>query len=271
MNTDLSKRIAVILAIIIIALVVWGANRTPKEQAPAGNTNTEVSSPEEMTATIPVITTPALLSGKGSEEVEASVAGASISWSYRGVITDPAEKVAAEKSIVALRAKMQEPGADLYDLNLSIAQTYDRIGDGEKAYQALIHASVVDPAKSLAFLNMGSLLIKVKAYASAEKAIKIGVEKEPQFPQTHLALVSFYVVYEPTEVKKIENAFSFALERTGRNETILKEYATWLEGQGKVPQAITAWKEVLGQNPANAFAVTEKIKKLESTTYATGN
>ena len=271
MNTDLSKRITVILAIIVVALVVWGANRTPKEQAPTGNTNTEVPSQEEITATIPVITTPTLLSGKGSEEVEALVAGASISWNYRGVVTDPAGKAAAEKSIVALRVKMQEPGADLYDLNLSVAQMYDRIGDGEKAYQSLIHASAVDPTKSLAFLNMGSLLVKVKAYASAEKAIKIGVEKEPQFPQTHLALIAFYAVYEPTEVKKIENAFSFALERTGRNETVLKEYATWLEGQGRIPQAITTWKEVLAQNPANASSVAEKIKKLESTTYATGN
>lgn len=272
MNLTAPKHIAILLAavLLVVVLVTTRGGETPTTTIPeeSPTATTTLGTPD-----ITIIpTTPAPLAGnKGSEQIEQVTLGKTISWNYQGLITDEEGKARTRAAIEQLSAQMKEPGADIYDLDLSIAQQYDRIGDGERAYRYLTYATVVNPAKALAFVNMGNLFAKLDSIEPAETALLIAVEKEPQFPYTHLALTSFYVLHMPSATGKIEQAFTYALERTGRNETVLKEYASWLEGQGKVRESITVWKEVLAQNPTNATAVTAKISKLEATLNGTSN
>lgn len=273
MNLIAPKHVAVLLAAVLLVVVFVTTRRgdapapTPQVEEGAATTTTTVAS--DMTV---IPTTPAPLAGnKGSEVIDQITAGKKIAWSYRGLVTDETEKAQVLAAIERFRAQMKEPGADVYDLDLSIAQQYDRIGDGEHVYRYLTYATVVEPEKALAFVNMGNLFAKIGSLEPAETALLIAVEKEPQFPYTHLALTSFYVLHMPTATGKIEQAFKVALERTGRNETVLKEYASWLEEQEKTSQALAVWKEVLAQNPANAAAVSAKIAKLEAVLNGTSN
>lgn len=274
MNLTAPKNIAVLLAAALLLVVLFmtrGGSPAPVSQEVNEGTPTATTTAETVDVSV-IPTTPAPLAGnKGSETIERVAAGKAIAWNYQGLIADEAGKAKVLASIEQLGSQMKEAGADIYDLDLSIAQQYDRIGDGERAYRYLTYATVVNPAKALAFVNMGNLFAKIGSFEPAETALLIAVEKEPQFSYTHLALTSFYRLHMPTEIEKIEQSFKYALERTGKNETVLKEYAVWLEDAGKTREAITVWKEVLAQSPANADAVTAKIAKLEARLNGTSN
>lgn len=183
------------------------------------------------------------------------------SWEFTGLYNTPELTATVQKNIDSLKGKINEEGADMYDIYLSIAQQYALVGKGEEAYDYLLKAAKQDPGNSLTFQTMGNLMESLKAYTAAEEAYKQATIVQPQILQNHLALIGFYLGQKADTVK-IEAAFTFALEKSGRATNVLKEYAQWLEGQKNIAKAITIWEEVLKQVPEDR-AVKDKINQLK--------
>ncbi len=183
------------------------------------------------------------------------------SWEFMGLYNTPELIAAAQKNIETLKGKIDDEGADVYDIYLSLAQQYALIGKGEEAYDYLLRAGKQDPGNSLTFQTMGNLMESLKAYPAAEEAYRQATIVQPQILQNHLAFITFYIGQKADAVK-IESAFAFALEKSGRATNVLKEYAQWLEGQKEIAKAITIWEEVLKQVPEDR-AVKDKINQLK--------
>lgn len=183
------------------------------------------------------------------------------SWEFTGLYNTPELTANVQKNIETLKEKINEEGVDVYDIYLSIAQQYALVGKGKEAYDYLLKAVKQDPGNSLTFQTMGNLMESLKAYTVAEEAYKQATIVQPQILQNHLALIGFYLGQEAPAVK-IESAFAFALEKSGRATNVLKEYAQWLEGQKDTAKAITIWEEVLKQVPEDR-AVKDKINQLK--------
>lgn len=183
------------------------------------------------------------------------------SWEFTGLYNTPELTATVQKNIDSLKGKINEEGADMYDIYLSIAQQYALVGKGEEAYDYLLKAAKQDPGNSLTFQTMGNLMESLKAYTAAEEAYKQATIVQPQFLQNHLAFIGF-LIGQKADAVKIEAAFAFALEKSGRATNVLKEYAQWLEGQKDTAKAITIWEEVLKQIPGDR-AVKDKINQLK--------
>lgn len=183
------------------------------------------------------------------------------SWEFTGLYNTPELIATVQKNIDTLKGKINEEGADMYDIYLSVAQQYALVGKGKEAYDYLLKAAKQDPGNSLTFQTMGNLMESLKAYTAAEEAYKQATIVQPQILQNHLALIGYYIGQEAPAVK-IEAAFALALEKSGRATNVLKEYAQWLEGQKDTAKAITIWEEVLKQIPGDR-AVKDKINQLK--------
>ena len=184
-------------------------------------------------------------------------------WEFTGLYNTPELTTTVQKNIETLKEKINEEGADVYDIYLSIAQQYALVGKGEEAYGYLLKAAKQDPGNSLTFQTMGNLMESLKAYTAAEEAYKQATIVQPQILQNHLALITFYIS-QKADTTKIEDAFAFALERSGRATNVLKEYAQWLEGEKNKAKSLTIWEEVLKQVPDDR-AVKDKINQLKRT------
>ena len=222
------KIIGIIGGIILVGAVAWGFALGPSE-----NNNGFTLSKESLPQT----------------------------WEFTGLYNTPELLANTQKNIDALKGKVNEEGADVYDIYLSIAQQYALIGKGEEAYDYLLRAGKQDPGNSLTFQTMGNLMESLKAYIATEEAYKQATIVQPQILQNHLALIGFYIGQKADAVK-IEAAFAFALEKSGRATNVLKEYAQWLEEEKNISKAITVWEEVLKQIPGDR-AVKDRIDQLK--------
>lgn len=182
-------------------------------------------------------------------------------WEFNGLYATPELALQVEKNIANLKEKLNESGADKYDLYVSLAQQYMLIGQGEDAYKYLVRAGDEDPGNSLAFQTMGVLLESLGAQDAAEVALKQAVVVQPQIVQNHLALIGFYV-RQNAEFSTIDAAFNYALEKSGKAVNVLKEYAQWLEAEKDINKAVAIWEEVLVREPDNS-AVKDKIAELK--------
>lgn len=182
-------------------------------------------------------------------------------WEFKGLYATPELDATVQKNIDSLKGRLNDTGADTYDLYVSLAQQYMLIGRGKEAYRYLLRAGDEDPGNSLTFQTMGVLMESLGAQNAAEESFKYAVVVQPQIVQNHLALIGYYV-RQNTEASVIDAAFAYALEKSGRATNVLKEYAQWLEEEKNISKAITVWEEVLRQIPDDR-AVKERINKLK--------
>lgn len=182
-------------------------------------------------------------------------------WEFVGLYNTPELIATTQKNIEDLKGRVNESGVNVYDIYLSIAQQYALVGKGKEAYDYLLKAAKQDPGNSLTFQTMGNLMESLKAYPAAEEAYKQATIVQPQILQNHLAFIGF-LIGQKADAVKIESAFAFALEKSGRATNVLKEYAQWLEGQKNTAKALTIWQEVLKQVPEDR-AVKDKINQLK--------
>lgn len=182
-------------------------------------------------------------------------------WEFKGLYATPELALQAEKNIANLKEKLNESGADKYDLYVSLAQQYMLIGQGEDAYEYFVRAGDEDPGNSLAFQTMGVLLESLGAQDAAEVALKQAVAVQSQIVQNHLALIGFYI-RQDAEFSTIDATFNYALEKSGKAVNVLKEYAQWLEAEKDIHKAVAIWEEVLVREPDNR-AVKDKVAELK--------
>lgn len=181
-------------------------------------------------------------------------------WQYSSLYTSPDQIAKIENNIKGFQERTGATAEEKYDLALTIAQEYMRIGKGKEAYEYLLKAEKIDPVNSVTYQTMGGLFEALKAYDAAEQALKKGIEAQPHIPQNHFALISFYKK-QGKEATLIDETFTKSFETTGRNINLLKEYAQWLEDEKRYRDALDAWEEVFKRTPNSE--VERKISQLK--------
>lgn len=182
-------------------------------------------------------------------------------WEFTGTYATSDLIAQGEKNIATLKGKFTMDGADAYDLHLSLAQQYLFMGEGKDSYEHLLRAISENLTESIAFQMMGTLMDSLGAYNAAEGAYRQAIAVQPQIVQNHLALIDSYIK-QNADPEKVEAAFVFALERSGRTYNVLLRYAQWLESEKSIARAITIWEEILKNDPANT-AVKDKVAQLK--------
>lgn len=223
------KKIGIVIIILLVVVGLWWVNRDGEQT----NFNLEPVDKGISWELSPV-------SGYTSEELEKR-------------ITD-AEAVFASST----------EARDKYNALITASRFTQYKGDGEGAFKYLNRAIGVSPERDIAYLNLGVLLNELGATTSARRAYEIAREKAPENARAHLQLLDFYTHTEGITSEDIDEAFQEALSvlAVSNQENVLKEYALWLEGEGKNTEAITVWEQVLLHFPQNKEAVERKIESL---------
>lgn len=183
-------------------------------------------------------------------------------WQYKGLYTTPDQIAKIENNIKGFQGRTGATTEEKYDLAITIAQEYMRIGKGQEAYDHLVDAAKIDPVNSITYQTMGGLFESLNALPAAETALKKGIEVQPHIPQNHLALINFYKK-QAREAIQIDDAFNTALDETKQNGNVLMEYGQWLEEEKRFADALSAWEKVSNMNPG-IIAVKEKVAELKT-------
>lgn len=184
-------------------------------------------------------------------------------WQYKGLYTAEDQIAKTENNIKSLQTREVGSTEEKYDIAVSIAQEYMRIGKGKEAYDYLLIAQKIDPINSITYQTMGVLFEALADRDAALLAFKKGIETQPHIIQNHLILIEFYK-RNGKEASVIEDAFTEALTSTDRNINILKEYGQWLEGEKRFAESLAVWEEALSRD-SNA-AIERKVSQLRALT-----
>jgi len=184
-------------------------------------------------------------------------------WQYKGLYTTPEQITKTEDNIKSLQTREVGSTEEKYDIAVSVAQEYMRIGKGKEAYDYLLVAQKIDPVNSITYQTMGVLFEALADRDVAELAFKKGIETQPHIVQNHLVLIEYYKRIGK-EASVIEDAFTEALMSTDRNINILKEYGQWLESEKRFTDSLAVWEEALSRdsNPA----IERKVSQLRALT-----
>jgi len=152
-----------------------------------------------------------------------------------------------------------------YILYVSIAGQYEFLGDGAKEYEYLLKAIDEDSTKTgLAWYNLGTLLVRLGAFNSARAAYLNAATVQPGVDQYPTRYLEFLTQKFPKDTQAIEKAFADASVASGGSSTVLQIYARWLEGEGRIQEAITNWQKIKESSPESAAAVDTEIRRLRS-------
>jgi len=177
--------------------------------------------------------------------------GDTASWDLQGTYEGNAELEARAKNEIARLEGLfggDQSGKDDdptdYILNVSIANQYELLGDGAKAYEYLGRAARIDPGTGLAWRNLGSLTERLGAFATARIAYAKAVEAQPQIAEYHLARLAFLTKHFAGETSAVEAAFGEAEAQFGDAPEIIQLKAQWHAGTGRIAEAIAAWERL---------------------------
>lgn len=129
------------------------------------------------------------------------------SWNFTGSYKDGGQLEASRNAIIAdMKQKLSAGAPNTYELNISIANQYELLGDGQNEYRYLQYALALDSTQTaLAWHNMGKLLEKLGAYKSARVAYDrmIHVQLTKQYA---LARLEFLKAHMPEDTNAIAQA-----------------------------------------------------------------
>lgn len=181
-----------------------------------------------------------------------------VNWKFDSVTKDI---TGAEERIDRIS---KDKSIDEYERNLSLAEEYRLLGEGDLTYKYLLLAIDVLPNKSLTYGNLGDLLEKVGVVDSARGAFERAVTVESQYPVNHSNLIQFYIRHYSEDADLIKSTFETGLEKTGDDETLMKEFAQWLSGQKQYDEAIVVWRRLLKDyDLQNRQAVEQEVIRLQ--------
>ena len=172
-----------------------------------------------------------------------------------GLVEQTKEKIKEKEDQIG------DPEIDQYLLQIGIAQMYELLGDGVNAYEHLLDATETLPQKSLAYRNLGILLVNAEVYEDGESYLRRAIEAETTIAQNHTALIDYYTRFKSGDEREIEQIFKNARESTNDNTNVLRLYAIWLEEKGDYIYALDIWKLILRNGGANT-SVERRIESL---------
>lgn len=113
-----------------------------------------------------------------------------------------------------------------YDIEIGIAQNYELLGRGELAYEHILAAIEINPARSLAYGNLGVLLAKAQAYESAKVAYEMALDRDDTV--THrINYIQHLEQYFGDDLDLVESAHLSALEKFPESSVLEKRYNSW--------------------------------------------
>lgn len=186
-------------------------------------------------------------------------------WQFKGVYSGNSElEKKAHAGIERLNGMFGTEGNTDYILYVSIAGQYELLGDGAKEYEYLLRALAEDSKTTgLAWYNLGTLLVRLGAFESARIAYSRAVAAQPSFDQYQTRYLEFLTQQFPKDDTAIEKAFADASVASDGSSTVLQIRARWLEGAGRIQEAMAEWRKIRDLSPASAPAVNIELRRLK--------
>jgi len=113
-----------------------------------------------------------------------------------------------------------------YDIYVGIAGQHTLLGEGKNAYKYLLIAIEENEARSLAFMNLGTLLGKVGAPESAKVAYEMGLDRDDNV-QNRINYIQHLEQYFGDDLDLVESAHTFALEKFPKSDILKQRYESW--------------------------------------------
>ncbi len=148
--------------------------------------------------------------------------------------------------------------------NLGLYSSY--LGNYREAFEAYVNSLSTIKDSRMTLLAFGELLVKMKAYKSAEAVFNKTNELNPWEAKGYIKLVNLYKI--TGDNKKIDETYQAGLASTltniDQNEYVLllNDYADWLAEQKSYDQAIIVYQQIAGRQPQNKAMIDKKIADL---------
>lgn len=217
---------------VLIVFALGAAQFLSPRQAVSPTLPVATSTPSEQvsTTTAPITTTATVsITKKPVADSLPIVAGDSIaSWDFRGAYTDNPELVAkAQTEIKRLSDLLNTATSSAMILSVGIANQYELLGDGKKQYEYLERAIRANPKNGLPWHNLGVLMERLGAYATARAAYEESTLVQPELKFYHYAYIEFLTARMKDDAVNIEKAFEFAENSVGQTPYLLELRMQW--------------------------------------------
>jgi len=180
----------------------------------------------------------------------------------------PEVKQQFEKKVEEIKASLAKGGDRDWLVanynNLGLYSGY--LGNYREALEAYINSLNTIKDSRMTLLAFGELLVKMKAYKSAEAVFNKTNELNPWEAKGYIKLVNLYKIM--ADNKKISETYQTGLASTLKNVDqneyviLLNDYADWLVSQKFYDQAIIVYRQIAGRQPQNKELVDKKIADL---------
>ena len=200
----------------------------------------------------------------GKEKIEFVLNDKIENWQFKGLYSgnDGLEKK-VQADIDRLNGLFGGAEFTDYILYISIAGQYEFLGDGAKVYEYLLRAIAEDSTKTgLAWYNLGTLLARLGAFNDARVAYSNAATVQPDVDQYSTRYLEFLTQRFPEDTDAIEKAFLNAAAVLGESPTLLQIRAQWLEGRGRIQEAIADWQSIKALSPGSGASVDLEIRRL---------
>lgn len=133
---------------------------------------------------------------------------------------------------------------------------YGYLGDYRSAYDYYLKALEIDPSFRRSWLNLGDILVNMKAYQSAEAAYKKSIDLFAYDDLGYKKLTSLYELAYAGNHDLIKSTYEQGLDvLRGNSEDevpLLKQYANWLVETKQTVDAEKIYDELIEKDPDNA-------------------
>lgn len=189
-----------------------------------------------------------------------------LAWNEDAKISDEARaqyenKIEQIKADLAIAKDKDQRLAD-YN-NLAIYEKY--LGNYRESLNAYLESLKIESLARVAWQNMADVLLKMKAFKSAEMAYQKAVELNKYIPESYVKLADYYKIAGNNA--KIEETYKTAIETVKQSmesdTLILKDYAEWLAGEKRYDEAIKIYEQLMAKQPENKEAIERSIEELK--------
>src|SRR3989344_4646360 len=152
------------------------------------------------------------------------------SWDFKGAYMGNLELMAkAQNEIERLSGQLVTATSSAMILSVSIANQYELIGDGKKAYEYLKRAIMADVnvTSGLPWHNLGVLMERLGAFKTARVAYEKSTLIQPEMKFYHFAYLEFLTARMKDDTTDIEKEYAAAIQNLGQDSDILSLYAEW--------------------------------------------
>jgi len=172
------------------------------------------------------------------------------------------EKKLVETKAELAAAKEKDQLLAAYN-NLAIYEKY--LGNYREAYDAYIESLKLQSGARVSWQNFADVLLKMKAFKSAEMAYKKAIELNKYIPESYVKLADYYKALNNDDL--VEATYKLAIEtikQSYESDTlILIDYAEWLAAKGRNEDAVKIYEELIIKQPNNKEAIERKMEKLK--------